>query len=91
MRIHRDFPTGDLSPGHVLGADVVWRSFRGGPLYRDGPWIELAELETILEKKTCINGLTGVRLYVVADDPARLPELRRIAESMGLRDAAPCR
>ena len=75
----------------MLGAEVVWRSYRGGPLYRDGPYIELAELESVLERRTCVSEIAGVRLYLLTDDPKSFPELRAIAQSMELRDAAPCR
>jgi len=91
MRRDRHFPTGDLSKGSLLGSDVVWRSYRGGPLYRDGPYIELVELEGVLEQLTCISELAGVRLYLLTDDPRHLPELRAIAQSMALRDPEPCR
>jgi len=90
MRRDRYFPTGDLSKGSLLGADVVWRSYRGGPLYRDGPYIELVELEGVLERRTCISELAGVRLYLLTEDPKSFPELRAIAQSMELRDAEPC-
>jgi len=75
----------------VLGAEVVWRSYLGGPLYRDGPYMELAEVESVLERRTCVRDLAGVRLYLLTDDPKSFPELRAIAQSMELRDAAPCR
>jgi len=91
MRMDRPFPTGDVSKGRVLGAEVVWRSYRGGPLYRDGPYMELAEVESVLERRTCVRDLAGVRLYLLTDDPKSFPELRAIAQSMELRDAAPCR